>query len=214
MAASVSITKTALGLLQDRFAALNLKKRKSKIFSCAISDDVIGWVGLNSATHGRGYAVDVNPVVGVRYQRIERLIAELNGDAFNGLIPPTIAGNVGYLSPANAYLSFSFARASPSNEAVADQLCAAVATYGVPFMKKAADLRSLVETMQEARFASTEQLSYRLPIGFWLLGLTEKAKASVSARLADISTRSDPAGVHYKRFAMNLIDQMASTPAV
>ena len=204
---SFSITKTAFGLLQDRFAGLGFEKRKSGIFSSIISDDVIGWVGLNKATRGRSDALEINPVVGVRNQRIERLVAELAGDTFDDLIPPTIAGNVGYLSPARRYLPFTFAE-SVSNEEVADQLCEAIKAHGLPFMKKAADLRALVEAMQTLRFGMAEQLSYRIPVGLWLLADTEKAKAFVAAILTEIGMRSDPAALRYKTFATSLTERL------
>jgi hypothetical protein len=181
----VMITKTAFGLVQNRLAGSGFKKRKPGILTSFISDDVLGWVGLNKATRGRGDALEVNPVVGVRNQRIERLVAELTGDAFDELIPPTIAGNVGYLSPAHRYLAFTFSDSGP-NEEVADRLCEAVNMHGLPFMKKAADLRTLVEAMQTTRLETPEQLNYRIPVGLWLLANAEEAKAFIATRLSEI----------------------------
>jgi hypothetical protein len=208
MMTSISITKTAFSLLQDRLARIGFEKRKPGLFSSPISDDVIGWIGLNKATRGRSDALDVNPVVGIRNQRIERLVAELAGDAFDVLIPPTIAGNVGYLSPGGRYKSFTFTD-SIENEEIADQLCKTVSKYGLPFMKKTADLRALVEVMQTLRFGMAEQLSYRLPVGFCLLAETERAKAFIAAKLSEIGTRADPAALRYKTFAARLSERLA-----
>jgi hypothetical protein len=44
----------------------------------------------------------------VRNQQIERLLAELLNEPFDELIPPTLAGNIGYLSPADRYVPFLF----------------------------------------------------------------------------------------------------------
>src|SRR5439155_7742945 len=84
---------------------------------------------------------------------------------------------------------------SGSNEEVADQLCEAVKAYGLPFMKKAADLRDLVETMQTVRFGMAEQLSYRIPVGLWLLSDAEKAKEFIATKLSEIGARGDPAAL-------------------
>jgi hypothetical protein len=207
MMMTLSITKAAFGLVEDRLAALGFKKRKPGILSSPISDDTIGWVGLNKAIRGRSGALDINPVVGVRNQRVEQLVAELVGDAFDDLIPPTVAGNVGYLFPAHRYLVFTFSE-SGSNEEVADGLCDAVKAHGLPFMKKMVDLRNLVETMQTTRLGMPEQLNYRIPVGLWLLNEADKAKAFVAAKLSEIGTRSDPAALRYKSFAARLNARM------
>jgi hypothetical protein len=199
----LSLTKSAYGLLQDRLAGLGFEKRKPGIFSSVIAENVVGWIGLNTATRGRKDALEINPVVGVRNQRVEQLVAELVGDAFDDLIPPTVAGNVGYLSPGHKYLAFTFSD-SGSNEDVADGLCDAVKVYGLPFMRRMVDLRSLVEEMQTTRLGMPEQLNYRIPVGIWLLDEADQAKAFVAARLSEIGARADPAALRYRAFATRL----------
>jgi len=203
----VSLTKAAFKLLQDRFTDLGYEKRKPGIFSSVISDDVIGWLGLNIAGRGRSDALEINPVVGIRNQTVERLVSELTGDAFDELIPPTIAGNVGYLSPERRYWSFTFS-GSTSNEEAADQLCASVKKFGLPFMTKAADLQALAEMMETLRFGMADQLRYRLPVALWLLGNTAQAEAFIGLRLSEIGTRNDPAALRYITFAKNLKGRM------
>jgi hypothetical protein len=201
--AVVSLTKSAYGLVQVRLASLGFEKRKPGIFSSVIAENVIGWIGLNIATRGRKDALEVNPVVGVRNQRVEQLVAELVGDALNDLIPPTVAGNVGYLSPAHKYMAFTFA-VSGSNEDAADGLCNAVKVHGLPFMKRMIDLRNLVETMQTTRLGMPDQLNYRIPVGMWLLGESGNAKAFVAAKLSEIGIRADLAALRYRAFATRL----------
>jgi len=203
----VSMRKMAFKLVQDRLVVFGFQKRRAGIFSCPILDEVIGWIGLNTATRGRSDALEINPVVGVRNQRIERLVAELTGDAFDDLIPPTIAGNVGYLSPARRYLAYTFAE-SASNEEVADRLCESIKMYGLPFMKKIADLRTMIKKMQTLRFGMAEQLHYRIPIGLWLLNEIEEAETAIATRLHTIGERSDPAALRYLSFAKELSELM------
>jgi hypothetical protein len=207
MMTAISITKTTFGLLHDRLTRLGFEKRKPDIYSSTILDGVIGWIGLNKAMRGRNDSLDINPVVGVRNQHIERLVAELAGDAFDDLIPPTVAGNVGYLSPAHCYLPFTFSN-SGSSEEVADLLCEAVKVHGLPFMTKAADLRCLVDTMQTVRFGMIEQLNYRIPVGLWLLADAVRANAFITAKLSEIGTRGDPAARRYRTFAAKLNERM------
>jgi hypothetical protein len=204
---AISITKAAFALVQARLESLGFEKRKPAIFSSAVSDEVIGWIGLNKALRGSRDTVEVNPVVGVRNQRIEQVVAELTGDAYNDLIPPTVAGNVGYLSPTHQYQVFKFSEAGP-NEEIADQLYEAIEAHGLPFMKRVADLRRLVESMQTARFGISEQLNYRIPVGLWLLADVREAKAFIAAKLSEVGTRGDLAAQRYRAFAMKLDERM------
>ena len=206
---TLSTTKAAFGLVGDRLSKLGFDRRKPGIFSAPISDGVIGWVGLNKAIRGQSGAVEINPVVGVRNQRIEQIVAELTGDVFDALVPPTIAGNLGYLTPKRRYLSFRFEEAN-ANEDIADQLCQMVNAHGLPFMKRAADIKILVDTMETLRFGIPEQLKYRIPVGYWLLGSGVKAKAFMATKLAEIGARTDQAAIRYLRFSENLCDRFES----
>lgn len=211
MMSTISLKRAAFHLIGDGLARLGFEKRRVGLFSSTIFEDVIGWIGLNTATRHLNGALEVNPVVGVRQQRIERLVAELFGNVFDKLIPPTFAGNIGYLSPAHSYLSFTFSQSS-LNEEVAERLCEAVKAYGLPFMNSAANLRDLVGKMQTMRFGITDQLAERIPVGLWLLGETEQAAAFVEAKLATIGARSDPAALRYRKFAMKLNERLESLP--
>jgi len=83
-----------------------------------------------------------------------------------------------------------------------------VKVYGLPFMKKSADLRSLVETMQTVRFGMAEQLNYRIPAGLWLLADAKNAEAFIAAKLSEIGTRGDPAALRYRTFAAKLNERI------
>ena len=75
-------------------------------------------------------------------------------------------------------------------------------------MKRVSDLGALVEAMQTLRFGIADQLSYRIPVGLWLLGDTEQASAFLASKVADCFNRSDPAAERYKAFAAALSDQV------
>jgi hypothetical protein len=206
---SKDFTKSVLATVQQELGTLGFEKRKASIFTLPFTIDVLGSVGLNTATRRGAGILEINPVIGVRNQQIERLVAELLGEAFDELIPPTLAGNVGYLSPANRYLPFLFTEDTAVEE-IANQLSDAVKTYGIPFMKKLTDLTALVEAMQTARFGMPFVIDYRIPAGLLLLGNRGKAKAFVAAKLNEIGTRNDPAALRYKGFASKLTERLAS----
>jgi len=199
-----NLTKKVLAQIQQCLNALGFSKRaKHQIFVTRITSDVIGMVGLNKAIgHGDGI-LEINPVVGVRNQQIERLVAELDNEPFNELLPATLAGNIGYLSPENKYLPFLFNEAT-AIEMVADKLCKTVEAYGIQFMKKVADLATLVDAMTTTRFRINEVVNYRIPVGLYLLNKREQAKEFLDAQLTDIGNRNDPAAIRYKNFATEL----------
>ena len=77
-------------LVTPLLAELNFRKRAGQIFTAEITDDVLGWLGLNRATrHCPAGEVEINPVVGVRHQGVERIVAECRGEKFHAYQPPT-----------------------------------------------------------------------------------------------------------------------------
>src|ERR1700690_3262959 len=97
MAISVSIMNTVFCVVETQLVAHGFERRKSGIFTIKMSADAIGWIGLNTATRGQKGFLEINPVVGVRNQQIERLVAELTGEKFDEITPPTLCGNTGYM---------------------------------------------------------------------------------------------------------------------
>src|SRR6516165_8634490 len=96
-------TKTVFGLVQERLVTIGFRKRKQGISSLPASEDVLGLVGLNKAL-ARGLGIlEINPVVGVRNQRVEKLVAKLLGEPFDELNPFSAGANIGYLSPQSRY---------------------------------------------------------------------------------------------------------------
>jgi hypothetical protein len=203
-----NFTRSVVTRVQQELGALGFRSRKG-ILTLNVQVGVIGTVGLNKARgHGLG-VLEVNPVVGIRNQNIERLVAELCEDAFDEVIPPTLAGNIGYLSPANHYLPFLF-RQDGDIGGTARELCEAVKLFGLPFINECSDLLALVHAMQTARFGIPSVTDYRLPVGLWLLGEHIKAKAFLAARVEDIGARKDPAAIRYMRFAERLAERLAT----
>jgi len=187
---------------------MGFKKRgKFKIFSIEIDQDVLGTVGLNTAARKENSMFAVNPVIGILHQQIERLVAELSGYEFDETNPATLSTNVGYLAPENSYFGFLFSENHPIDPDL-EMLQRSVEIYGLPFMRRNADLRSLVETMQAGRYGVKFMLDYRLPVGLFLLGEQAQAKTYVENALKDVGARTDPAAIQYKGFASKLLERL------
>ena len=82
-------TKDVFALLHDRLGALGFRKRKPQVVSLLVDEGVLGLIGLNKAT-GRGAGIlEINPVIGIRNQTIERMVSGCLGEPFDELNPFT-----------------------------------------------------------------------------------------------------------------------------
>ncbi|NLE21220.1 MAG: hypothetical protein GX624_00330 [Actinobacteria bacterium] len=178
------------------------KKRAGAVFTIPIADGVLGWLGLNSATKytPKGHA-NVNPIVGVRNQRVEELVAELSGERPHPYNPPTASTPIGYLLPERAYRTWDISEESP--EAVADMV-ATIVEYGLPFMEEHVELSALRSLLAGGHAGPNHKVAYRLPVAMLLLGEGQRATETASRMLADISLHEDEWTRHYRSFIAEL----------
>lgn len=198
------LIKSAFSEIHEALSGLGFDKRKQEILTKTISAETIGWIGLNKATGSGAGPLEINVVVGVRNQPLERLVAEMVGENYSDVIPPTLAGNIGYLSPMNKYKPFYFESVEGIRGTVAD-LCAEVRDSGLPFIQRVSELPSLINVMETARFGIPEPLAYRIPAGYKLMGDHAKASTYVEKRLAGLGDRTDPAAQRYRNFSARIL---------
>jgi hypothetical protein len=194
---SKGFSKRVITLVEQRLASIGFKRREG-IPSLYVAEDVLGVVGLNRGHSGWGPGVlDINPVVGVRNQRVERLVAEIVGEPFDEVNGFT-GRNVGYLSPRKKFWPFLFQEGDVFEDTV-DQLVDAVRTYGLPFITSNIPLSSILETIR--RLGQPEAKVYRIPVALHLLGKCSEADAFVDEDLTKLGPRSDLAAESYRAFA-------------
>jgi len=181
---------------------LGFRKRAGEVFTLELRPGVLGWLGLNRATQHRAPGeVEINPVVGVRFQDVERLVAECRGEKFHAYQPPTISSPLGYLMSEKKYMAWVFTPGD--SEEVATGMANAIATYGVPFMRSVVDLVELRRRLQD-RTGFEHQLAYRRPVAALVAGDAEQARAFLDETLAAIGARTDLAAADFRRFADSL----------
>jgi hypothetical protein len=182
---------------ETELARLGFRRRAQGVLALDAAEDVLGWLGLNRATrHG---VLEVNPVVGVRHQRVERLVAELTGVRFHPWSPPTLSSHLGYLMPQQAYLPW-VVRAVEDAPGKAAELAAAVAEHGLPFVRANASLAALAASMAGG-MGMPEQVGYRLPVAWHLLGDDARAEQALASGLARLGQGDHPAAREFRAFA-------------
>jgi hypothetical protein len=206
MNASIDFMKDALRLLESSLGSLGFERRKPGILTRPMGEDSLGWIGLNKATRGQKGLLEINPVVGVRNQPIEKLVAEMVGEPFDEVVPATLAGNVGYLTPSNKYRVYTFSLDAPL-ETVASELVQDVRQHGLPFINGHVQMDAVVEGLRTRRFAIQFMADYRVPAGLYLLGRTEEAEAYLKSKSTETGTRND-ATLRYQAFAAKLAERL------
>src|SRR5690606_28945056 len=186
-------------------AELGFKKRAGYTFTLDVAPGVLGVLGFNQATKHLGPGeVEINPIVGARFQEVERLVAECRGDKFHGYLPATVASPLGYLMPEKTYVAWMFGPESP--EEVASDMVDAIATHGIPFMRSVVNLDDL-RRLQD-RYGIDYQLPYRTSAAALLAGDVEQARALLDNALADIGLATDLAAARFRGFAESLRDRL------
>lgn len=128
---------------------IGMRKRSGGIATIEVADGFTGWVGLNEETQRYDGCMRINLNVGLRYDPAHKLIAEIYGQKPHAYIPPTISENVGYLVPGrDSYIQFTFRPTEPI-EPKADELANIVKQYGLPYMKKYAEIKALISQIRK-----------------------------------------------------------------
>jgi hypothetical protein len=198
----------ALSSLSPRLKDLGFVKRAGGIFTSELAPGVLGWLGLNRATkHRPPGEVEINPVIGVLHQQVERVVAETLGEKVHPYQPPTVSSPLGYLTPEARYRAWIFTPASA--EGVAEDLAQTVRAHALPFMQSTVALPDLCRRLDEG-LGFHHQIAYRRPVAWLLAGQPAHAAELLGELVARLGDRSDPAAVEFRRFAEILRGQLTS----
>jgi hypothetical protein len=191
------IIRMALDSLLEALAPLGFVRGSEQIAVRSLDADTLGWLGLNMGT---APSTNVNPVVGVRNQRVERLLATLLNEPYDDVIPPTVAGNIGYVGATN-FLSFEFTNTAEMSD-VSSRVAREVSLRGVPFMEENRSLARLGETLANPTFnIMPDHAAYRRPLVLHLSGRSDEASNIVKDWETRLGERRDLAAERYRRFA-------------
>lgn len=193
----VSGIELAVRALREPLEEAGFRKRSGGIFTIVLADGVLGWLGLNYASrHRRPGQVGIGPVIGVRHQAVERLVAEMRRERFHDYQPPTVSTRIGYIMPERRDIVWEFGgqyetQASP-------ELMAAMMDHGMPFMQSLIPLPAALEAIRRGLCHFPE---YRLPAILKIMGLRSEAHAAISRAVDELGERRDAAAQELRNFA-------------
>jgi hypothetical protein len=199
-----TITTAMLEAVTPRLTSLGFKKRAGGVFTTNLGADCLGWLGLNTAVeHLGGRAVAVLPIIGVRHDPTERLVAELAGQPYHRYYPPTITQPIGQLMVPPRNAAWTVERDDP--RPAIDDMVEAIATFGLPFMLANAELDAIRERIAERMHSDhSPDEPYREAAAAAVAGDRDAALTAVERGLHAISSRTDPAAANFQRFAGSL----------
>ncbi|MFF4306864.1 hypothetical protein [Streptomyces sp. NPDC001601] len=149
----------------------------------------------------------VNPVVGLRYDPLERLLADITG----ALSPTaaTIARSVGYLTPGNSFLQLQVAEPGGAERA-ADELHELVQSYGLPFARQHANTDALLTALRAGgNVPNPDRTRLLIPALHFLRGDTNETRSGLAQGLAHYGQNTSmPVVAEYRRFADALTTRM------
>jgi hypothetical protein len=195
---AAGLTSEVVEHLRGPLGELGFEKRSGEIFTVEVADGVLGWLGLNRAYRRVEDRLEVNPVIGVRHQDVERMVAELRAEKFHPYQPPTVSTHLGYLTPERKYTPWLFQPGATITVQILD-LVSAIARFGIPFVRSSTGLDELRQLIEE-KTGFAHQLAYRHPVVCLLGGDRNAALRVLEASLDELGDRADAAAVELRSF--------------
>lgn len=188
-----------LQVVFEELRSLGFRKRAGSIFTCELGDDILGWVGLNRATQGRAAgSASVNPVIGLRHQEVQKVVAELDAEKYHPYLPPTVSSPIGYIMPERRLAAWEVTPSTATIEA--RNIGTAVSEWGLPFMRENSDLRAILR-LADQEYGIPDSLRYTRPVARALSGDRVGASEDVAASLLELAPHAWPAAVRFRSFA-------------
>ncbi|MFJ1751414.1 hypothetical protein [Kitasatospora sp. NPDC088134] len=190
---------------RDRMIGAGWRKRTGDIYTQNLGNGFHAWAGLNRAS--KHHPLEINPVVGLRYDPLERLLADITGAVSR--TTATISRPVGYLTPDNAFLQLRVAEPGDAERA-ADELHELVQTYGLPFARQHASPDRLLTALQTGgNVPNPDRTGLLLPALHFLRGDTDETRSCLAQGLVHYGQNTSmPVVAEFHRFANALTTRL------
>jgi hypothetical protein len=185
------------------------RRWRQGVLVAELGPGVFGWLGLNTAReHYPKGVLEVNPVVGVRHDAVEREIEELALDG-RATPAPTVSTPIGYVMPQRRYRAWVLEPGDPTFTPAVAEMVTTLKTYGLEFMRSALSLEGCLQRVREGFSAAYQD--YREPVLLMLLGRRDDAHQLLQGCVDKRQARTDPEAETYRRFASRLLSRIGGT---
>lgn len=196
------IRKPMLACCSELLKPFGFTKRIAGLYTVQLAADVLGWIGLNQATKVHGL-LEVNVIVAVRHQAIEKLLAEMKNVEYHSYAPPTVGTHIGYVMPEKKYHPWFYSAQDDIPSLVGDMV-QAIVTYGLPFMHSLLELPKVTEALISNRYDYIQHNAYRIPVALTLLGRYGEAKDYLDEMERELERGIQIYKPDYRQFLENL----------
>ena len=194
----------------EELGKLGFRKRLRAVFTREMGAESLGWVGFNRGTHPADGLISVHPIVGLRHQPTERLIATLLEEKFHSFSPATMSEPLRYLVPESERRFWEF---NANTFAVTfSAMMEALVSWGLPYIEENASLSAMTRAMVALGERLNQKNAVRLPVMHYLLGEHALAEQCLERELAKREGRRNPEADRYRRFSEALRRKMAAEP--
>lgn len=210
---SVSLHTSGIARLFDdeiaiRLIHLGFPKCPSGHYRKDLAPGVFGHFGYALYTDRRTGEVRAWPVVGVRFQSVEKLLSELREKEFDEYGTFTIGRPLGFFMEQWDLAEWSVD--SPNDlPGVADEVVAALQAYGMPFITSHTSLQEAISVMSPENFGGGHD-GEKLAASYFLLGEYEKARCVLNHQAERYAKGNYPGAEDFRQFARNLRERIDS----
>lgn len=182
--------------LREALASREFTPLQDGVFSIELVPEIRGWVGIGLATEKRGGEVDADPMVGVRYEPVEKIVRS------SASVQPTVIRPLYELIEGGEYQTWSFNERNLATQAEA--LAEALVSHAIPFFESLTTVTAIEEALRSWSFADRRRT--RLPALLLAQGDEEGARAAIERETALLETDGDQASLaDYETFAAQLL---------
>ncbi|WP_297974317.1 DUF4304 domain-containing protein [uncultured Bacteroides sp.] len=153
--------------MEEYFSKYGFKRRKQNNYIRTTDGNVIQDIGFTTATRGQKHVVYLNPVVGIIYRDVDKLMLQLR-DGLNPNIEdygPMICRSIGYLMPEHYFKEWKFTKDKDIRED-AEDMAKAIIEYGSSYLEELSDVDQMIYGLATSKYSyiGSEVRDYILPV--------------------------------------------------
>jgi hypothetical protein len=194
------VRRAVMAEIRPRLEFHGLRKRAGWTFTIALSEECLGFCGLNETWDGYHQELSVLPILGVRHQTVERVCAELAGRDFHPYVGITIRTSFSELLSPRRFRDWKFV-AGEDHAPGAAELAALVGDVGLPWMREHATLEAVLSEMRRGNVGGFND-DRRLPVALAVAGHHAEALEEMEQRVRAYDGDSQPYAEELRAFAV------------